>query len=152
MTYKINIPPDVTIHQWQYRIPHAYQPLVAEQMQRLLDAGVIRPSTSRFNSPMVIIRKKTMDGSLQIRCCLDLRKVNQVIKTTVYPMPHIEDILDQLASAHFITVLDLKDTYSNIELDDESKAVTAFTIPSVGHMEYCHIPFGLKDTVSLFNS
>ena len=61
-------------------------------------------------------------------------------------MPRIEDILDQLASAHFITVLDLKDAYSNIELDDESKAVTAFTIPSVGHMEYCCVPFGVKDT------
>ena len=60
-------------------------------------------------------------------------------------MPWIEDILDQLASAKYISVLDLKDADSNIELEDGSKQVTAFTIPSVGHMEYCCAPFGLKD-------
>ena len=65
-------------------------------------------------------------------------------------MPRIEDILDQLASAQYISILDLKDAYSNIELEDESKQITAFTIPAVGHLEYCRVPFGLKDAGFVF--
>ena len=53
------------LYQWQYHIPHAYRPLVAEQMQRLQKAGVISTSTSAWNSPLVMVRKKT-DSSLKI--------------------------------------------------------------------------------------
>ena len=58
---------------------------------------------------MVIVCKKTDDGSLQIRCCLDLRGVNKLIQPTLYVMACIEDILDQLGRAKYILVLDMKD-------------------------------------------
>ena len=106
------------IWQRQYRIPHAYRPLVAQQMERLKAAGVITESNSPWNSPLVVVRKKTPDNSIQIRCCLDLRGVNKLIKMTPYHMPRIDDILDQLGNAQYISVLDLKDAYNAIELTE----------------------------------
>ena len=131
------------IFQRQYRIPHAYQPLISEQMGRLSKAGIISPSSSSWNSPMVVVRKKTDDGSLQIRCCLDLRGVNKLIQPTPYVMPRIEDILDQLGQAKYISVLDMKDAYNAIELTERSKDITSFQLPNIGKFRYERLPFGL---------
>ena len=134
------------IWQPQYRIPHAYRSLVAQQMDRLKAAGVITESHSPWNSPsfsLVVVRKKTPDNSIQIRCCLDLRGVNKLISVTPYQMPRIDDILDQLSNAKYISVLDLKDAYNAIELTERSKDITSFHVPSIGKFKYNRLPFGL---------
>ena len=131
------------IFQRQYRIPHAFKPLVKEQLQRLLSAGVISESNSPWNSPMVVVRKKTDDGSLKIRCCLDLRGINKLIKLVPYAMPRITDIMDSLGNAKYISVLDMKDAYNAIELTERSKDITSFQIPAVGKFRYERLPFGI---------
>ena len=131
------------LYQRQYRIPHAYRPLVAEQTQRLQKAGVISPSTSAWNSPLVVVRKKTDDGTVKIRCCLDLRGVNKLIKLAPYAMPRIDDMLDQLGKAKYISVLDMTEAYAAIELTERAKDITSFQVPSVGKFRYERLPFGL---------
>ena len=60
-------------------------------------------------------------------------------------MPCIDNILDQLGNAKYISVLDLKDAYNAIELTERSKDLTSFHIPSTGKYRYNCLPFGLAN-------
>lgn len=74
------------------RIPIYQKEEVSQELKRMLDVGVIKPSKSPWASPIVIVRKS--DGS--IRICVDDRKVNEVTKKDSYPLPRINDSLDVL--------------------------------------------------------
>ena len=145
MKHDIDIGDATPVWQPQYHLPHAYRPLIAQQLECLKTAGVITESQSLWNSPLVVVCKKTLDNSIQIRCCLDLRGVNKLIKVAPYHMPHIDNILDQLGNAKYISVLDLKDAYNAIELTEHSKDITSFHIPSIGKFKYNRLPFGLAN-------
>lgn len=73
----------------------------------MLECGIIEPSTSDCASPLVTIKKK--DGSLHL--CVDYRQLNSVSKMDVYPMPRVDDLIDRVAGAPFITTLDLTKGY-----------------------------------------
>ena len=81
------------------RIPHAVRQEVARQLKQMQEDGVIRPSNSPWASAMVLVRKK--NGSLRI--CVDYRRLNAVTKLDAYPLPRIDDLLDQLGSAKYFT-------------------------------------------------
>jgi len=77
---------------------------VKKQLQQLLEQGVIRPSTSPCGSPIIIVPKK--DGTWQM--CIDYRALNKITLKNRYPLPRIDDLLDQLQYAKYFTKLDLK--------------------------------------------
>jgi len=79
------------------------QRVIDEEVQEMLRANVIEPSTSPWSSPIVIVRKK--DGRL--RFCIDFRRVNDVTERDVYPLPQINATLDKLRGARYLTTLDL---------------------------------------------
>ena len=72
---------------------------VARQIQSIQEAGVIQPSNSPWASPIVLVRKK--DGTY--RCCVDYRELNAVTKPDSYPLPRIDDLLDQLGDTKFFS-------------------------------------------------
>ena len=72
------------------------------QLQELLDRGFIRPSVSPWGSPVLFVKKK--DGSL--RLCIDYRQMNKVTIKNKYPLPHIDDLFDQLKGAKVFSKLD----------------------------------------------
>ena len=79
------------------RIPFAARREIAEQLEKMLENGVIKPSESPWASPVVLVKKK--DGSL--RFCVDYRALNLVTKPDLFPLLRINDLLDQLGkSAH----------------------------------------------------
>ena len=88
MKHDIDVGDAAPVWQPQYRLPHAYRPLITQQLECLKMAGVISESHSPWNSPLVVVQEKTTNNSIQIRCCLDLRGVNKLIKITPYHMPH----------------------------------------------------------------
>ena len=110
------------------------------EIQKMLDAKVIRPSTSPWVSPIVLVDKK--DGMIQF--CIDYRKVNQVARFDAYPMPRVEEVLDSIGSAKFITTLDLARGYWQIPLAESSKEISAFTTP-YGLHKFEVMPFGLHN-------
>ena len=81
--YVGNTPP---IRQHPYRVPLAMKDAVRQEIDKMLKLGAIKPSSSPWASPVVLVEKK--DGS--IRFCIDYRKINQVAKFDAYPMPRVE--------------------------------------------------------------
>ena len=128
-----------------YQIPIYYLKEVEDQIQNMLEQGLIRPSRSPYNSPIVPVKKR--DGGL--RLCLDFRKLNTLIKDDRFPLPRINEILAQLGKSQYFSCLDLRKGYHQVPLTESSKEKTAFSVPG-GHYEFNVIPFGLKDAPSAF--
>ena len=127
------------------RLPHSMKPVVEDEVQRMLQQGVIRPSTSPWSSPVVMVRKK--DGSW--RFCIDYRKVNAATRQDAYPLPRIDATLDSLAGSLYFTTLDLASGYWQVELEEDIKEKTAFSTPN-GHFEFNVMPFGLTNAPATF--
>ena len=133
------------IRQRLHRIPESLKPVVEHEVHKMLQQGVVRPSTIPWSSPVVMVRKK--DGGL--RFCVDYRKVNSVTRQDAYPLPRIDATLDSLAGSVFFTTLDLASGYWQVEPDDEAKEKSAFSTQS-GHFEFNVMPFGLTNAPATF--
>ena len=120
------------------KVPMHLQKEVDAEIQKLLDAGLIRPSNSPWSTCIVPVRKS--DGSLRI--CQDLRAVNNVTRKDAFPLPSITACLDALSGATWFSSLDLASGFHQIELDEESIPKTAFST-RMGLFEYLMLPFGL---------
>ena len=128
-----------------YRLPHAYRDVVHQELQEMEQAGVIEPSTSPWAAPIVPVKKK--DGSL--RLCVDYRRLNAASRTDAYPMPRIDDLVDQLGGARFITTLDLSKGYWQVPVREEDRPKTAFSTPR-GLYQFRMMPFGLQGAPATF--
>jgi transposase InsO family protein len=123
----------------------ANRAIIKEQVDKMLDEGIIRPSQSPWSSPVVLQRKK--DGST--RFCVDYRKLNDVTKKDVHPLPRISDMLEALAGARWFTTLDAASGYWQIPMALDSIEKTAFTC-YLGLFEYLVMPFGLCNAPATF--
>lgn len=111
----------------------------------MLEMGIIEPSSSEWSSPVVLVPKK--DGSL--RFCMDFRKVNAISSFDPYPMPRIDDLIDRLGSAKYLTTLDLSKGYWQVPMSNDCKHLTAFKTP-FGFYQFCYMPFGLQGAPATF--
>ncbi len=109
------------------------------------NSGVIRPSNSPWSSPVVLVRKK--DGSH--RFCVDYREVNSVTKKDKFPLPRVDDLLDQLGETKYFSSLDLASGYWQIKVHPDSRSKTAF-VTHQGLYEFSVMPFGLTNAPSVF--
>ena len=81
------------------------------------EAGVVQPSSSPWSSPVVMVRKK--DGTH--RFCVDYRGLNSVTKLDTFPLPRIDDLLDQLGHSRYFSTLDLASGYWQIRVHPNSQ-------------------------------
>src|SRR3978361_1040115 len=134
-----------------YRFPESLKPEVNRQINKMLNEKIIRPSVSPYNSPLWIVPKKTdASGEKKWRIVIDYRKLNNLTVGDSFPIPNIEEILDQLGHSTYFTTLDLCSGFHQIKMtDDTDMAKTAFSTPT-GHYEYTRMPFGLKNAPSTF--
>ena len=128
------------------RIPMFKRPIVEKEVDRMLEQGVIEPSTSPWNSPICLVTKP--DGSC--RFCIDLRALNAITKLDAYPLPRTDETLDRLASSQFFSMLDLASGYWQLKLNEYDRAKTAFRIPRRGHFQIKVTCFGLKNAAGSF--
>ena len=128
-----------------YRIPQALQGQVRQELDEMLAHGIIERSTSDWASPLVIVRKK--DSTL--RLCVDYRRLNSESKMDAYPIPRVDDLIDQVSRAPYITTLDLTKGYWQVPVAVEDREKTAFTTP-FGLFQFTRMPFGLKGAPATF--
>ncbi|KAL0200063.1 hypothetical protein M9458_003250, partial [Cirrhinus mrigala] len=145
LSHNIRTPPGVIFRQRPYRVPESRRQAIEEEIQKMLKLGVIEPSRSPWFSPIVLVPKP--DGTL--RFCNDYRRLNEVSDFDSYPMPRVDELLERLGRARYITTLDLTKGYWQVPLTDEAKPKTAFSTP-FGHRQYRTLPFGLHGAPATF--
>ena len=133
-----------------YSYPIALRKEVEEQVEKLLEDGIIRPSRSPYNSPVWVVPKKIdASGERKHRLVIDYRKLNSVTISDKYPIPNINDTLAQLGGNKWFSVIDLKSGFHQIPLRTTDIEKTAFSINN-GKYEFTRLPFGLKNAPAIF--
>ena len=145
LEHQIDTGDNKPIHSAPYRQSYKVRESIQKQIRDWLDAGVIRPSSSPWSSPVVIVPKK--DKSM--RMCIDLRGVNKLTKKDVYPLPNLEDTLASLNRAMYFSSLDLNQGYMQIKMAKDSIPKTAF-VTQDGLYEFTRMPFGLTNAPATF--
>ncbi|GFT24489.1 retrovirus-related Pol polyprotein from transposon 17.6 [Trichonephila clavipes] len=136
---------DIPVCQRARRLSCSEKLQVDDQIDDWLQQGIIKESVSDYCSPIVLCKKK--DGNL--RLCIDSRKINSKTEKDRYPLPLIEEVLDQLQSGNFFSTIDLKNGFFHVEMEENSKKFTSFVTHN-GQYEFNKVPFGLCNSPSVF--
>lgn len=142
--HKIELKPGTTpIFTRQYRIPESQKGEIQRQLDDLESRGVIEKSNSPWNSPLLLVPKKDSEkGEKKFRLVIDYRKLNMVTQPLSYPIPLVDEIIDQMQGAKIFTTLDLQGAFHQIPMHPRCKEYTAFSTSwDKYHFNSC--PFGL---------
>ena len=129
-----------------YRVSLAQQEEIMAQVNELLDKGMVRPSSSPYCSPVLLVQKK--DGSY--RMCVDYCALNKNTIKNHFSIPRIEGIFDKLQGSSYYSRIDLKSGYHQIRIVPEDIPKTAFQT-QFGLYEFLVMPFGLTNAPATFN-
>lgn len=144
--FTINLEPGAAaIAKAPYRMAPAELAELKEQLEDLMGKGFIQHSSSPWGAPVLFVKKK--DGSM--RLCIDYRGLNNVTIKDKYPLPRIDELLDQLQGATWFSKIDLASGYHQIPIAKEDVPKTAFRT-RYGHYEFVVMPFGLTNAPAVF--
>ena len=115
------------------------------QLEELFDRGYIRANTSPWRARVLFVKKKDRPLSL----CIDYRQLNKVRTKNKYPLPHIDNLLDQLKRASVFSSIDLCSGYHQLRIKRSDKSKTSFKT-RYSHYEFLVIPFELKNVATAF--
>ena len=119
------------INQQARPIPFHQMEEVHEQYKAYLKRKAVSSRTSRWASPLVLVRKKTGE----IRCCCDYRKLNQVTKIPSNPIAPIGPLLERLRGSKWFHLADAAHGYHNVVINEKDRCKTAVIVPGLGLFE-----------------
>lgn len=148
--HRIRTTDEIPAYTKSYRYPFVHREEVRDQISKMLEQGIIRPSDSAWSSPIWVVPKKLdSSGKQKWRLVVDFRKLNEKTIDDKYPIPNITDVLDKLGKCQYFTTLDLASGFYQVEMDPQDIPKTAFNVEH-GHFEFLRMPMGLKNSPSTF--
>nr|KYP36002.1 Transposon Ty3-G Gag-Pol polyprotein [Cajanus cajan] len=128
-----------------YRMASAELVELKGQLEDLLEKQFVRPSVLSWGAPVLLVKKK--DGGS--RLCVDYWQLNKLIIKNKYPLPRIDDLMDQLRGASVFSKIDLRSGYHQIRVKEGDIPKTAFRT-RYGHYEYVVMQFGVTNAPAMF--
>jgi hypothetical protein len=136
---------DIPVCVKQYPLPRAAREALKDRVTEFLDAGIIQPSNSAYNSPVWMVQKK--DGTWRV--CVDYRELNKKIPNDPFPLPRIEEMLEEFRDCQFISTCDLYWGFYQIPVNRADTHKLAFSTDQ-GRFEFIHLPMGLRTSPAVF--
>lgn len=146
VTHHIELTSDRPIRTRAYRASHRQNEILKEEVEKMLKLGIIEVGESEYASPMILVE---VSGKPP-RPCIDFRRLNEITRTEFFPLPNIEERVERVSAAKYITVLDLSKGYWQIPLDEKAQKIAAF-VTSFGTYRPLRMPFGLKNAPFFFS-
>lgn len=143
--HDVDVGDNQPVKQSPYRASPQKQQLLQKELDYMLQQGLIEPCQSEWCSPVTLVPKP--GGSY--RFCIDYRKVNSLTKTDTYPLPRVDDCIDRIGSAKYITKLDLLKGYWQVPLTERAQDISCFV--ACGNTYRCKVmPYGMKNAPATF--
>lgn len=133
-----------------YRIPMSQKEEINKQVNKLIENNLIEPSKSCYNSPIILVPKKGSGLEKKWRMCIDYRKVNVKLIADRFPLPRIDEILDNLGRAKYFSTIDLYSGFHQVALEPNSRDITTFSTEK-GSFRWKVLPFGLNVSPNSFS-
>lgn len=133
------------IKQHPYRINADKRKQMEKEVAYLRENNLAHPSSSAWSSPCLLVPKP--DST--VRFCTDYRKVNKITVPDSFPMPRVDDCIDTIGSANYVSKLDLLKGYWQVPLTDRASEISAFVTPD-SFMQYTVMAFGMRNAPATF--
>lgn len=133
------------VTQKPYRLSHHESCWLKIELKRLLRLGVIRPSSSPWMSPVVLVKKP--NGGL--RLCVDMRALNKCSVPDPYPLPNIDDVHSAMGGCRLWSQMDYVTGFWQVLVNPEDVPKTGFTTPH-GNFEFVRMAMGMMSAPSTF--
>ncbi|GFW77463.1 hypothetical protein TNCV_2498561 [Trichonephila clavipes] len=119
--------------------------ILRKEIEDLLEKDIIEECESPYGAPVVLIPKPNN----QFHLCIDYRKLNEVTVPDTYPLPRMDDLLQEAKHTAYISTIDLKSGYYQVNVNPADRGKTAFVCP-FGTYRFKRMPFGLKNAPATF--
>ena len=148
--FKLELNTDKPFVSKPYPLNAAYQSFIDEIVQEMIAEGFLIEEASEYGSGVFVRARPSSDGNHRIRLIYDLRKLNSVTRKSLYPIPSIRNLLQKLRNRPYRYLLDLKDSYQSIELDEKTRHL-ASVVTASGQYTPTRMGYGFTNAPSHFS-